>query len=163
MLKNMISLRKYPGNKDFAWCVSTLCGLGFVSNMPGTLGSVAAFFIYVFFPVPLYIIILIALLGLYTSQIYSKRIGEEDPKEVIVDEVVGVWLAMYGLPSGFFLPALFLFRVVDILKPFPINTAEKLPGGWGIMADDIVGGIIVNLILMLIRWLYLGGGWNLFL
>ncbi len=116
-----------------------------------------------FFPVPLYIIILIALLGLYTSQIYSKRIGEEDPKEVIVDEVVGVWLAMYGLPSGFFLPALFLFRVVDILKPFPINTAEKLPGGWGIMADDIVGGIIVNLILMLIRWLYLGGGWNLFL
>ena len=70
---------------------------------------------------------------------------------------------MYGLPSGFFLPALFLFRVVDILKPFPINTAEKLPGGWGIMADDIVGGIIVNLILMLIRWLYLGGGWNLFL
>jgi len=67
---------------------------------------------------------------------------------------------MYGMPSGFFLPALFLFRVVDILKPFPVNASEKLPGGWGIMADDIVGGILVNLLLTFIRWLYIGGGWS---
>jgi phosphatidylglycerophosphatase A len=49
---------------------------------------------------------------------------------------------------------------VDILKPFPVNASEKLPGGWGIMADDIVGGILVNLLLTFFRWLYIGGGWS---
>ena len=160
MLKNMISSRKYQGTKDIAWCISTLCGLGFFSSMPGTLGSVAAFLFFVVIPVPWYLILATAILGVSVSQLYSKRIGVEDPKEVIIDEVVGVWIAMYGMPSAFFLPALFLFRVVDILKPFPVNASEKLPGGWGIMADDIVGGILVNLLLTFIRWLYIGGGWS---
>ncbi len=163
MLKNMISSRKYQGTKDSAWCISTLCGLGFFSSMPGTLGSVAAFLVYILFPVPWYLIVAVSLLGVYTSHVYSKREGVEDPKEVIIDEVAGVWISMYGLPAGFFLPALFLFRVVDILKPFPVNVSEKLPGGWGIMADDIVAGILVNIILQIVRWLYIGGGWSLFL
>lgn len=156
----MISSRKYLGTKDIPWCIATLCGLGFISAMPGTLGSVAAFLLYVVFPVPWYLILATALVGVCVSQVYSKRIGVDDPKEVIIDEVVGVWIAMYGMPPGFFLPALFLFRVVDILKPFPVNASEKLPGGWGIMADDIVGGSIVNLILIFMRWLYIGGGWS---
>ena len=161
MLKNMISLRNYDGPKDLVWCVSTLCGLGFISSMPGTLGSVAAFFVYAIVPVPWYIIIAAAVLGVYAADVYSKRIGVNDPSEVIIDEVVGMWLSLYALPSGYFLPALFLFRVVDIIKPFPINASEKLPGGWGVMADDIVGGVIVNAILRLVRWLYFGGGWSL--
>jgi phosphatidylglycerophosphatase A len=131
--------------------------------MPGTLGSLAAFFVYVVFPVPWYLIVAVAALGVYTSDVYSKKTGVTDPKEVIIDEVVGTWISMYALPSGFFIPALFLFRIIDILKPFPVNASEKLPGGWGIMADDIVGGILVNLILVLLRWLYFGGGWGLFL
>ena len=131
--------------------------------MPGTLGSAAAFCVYILFPVPWYLILVVATLGVYVSHLYSKRIGVEDPKEVVIDEAVGVWISMYALPSGFFLPALFLFRIIDILKPFPVNVSEKLPGGWGIMADDIVGGILVNLILTLIRWLYIEGGWAFFL
>ena len=64
---------------------------------------------------------------------------------------------MYGLSQGYLLPALFL-QNLDILKPFPVSAAEKLPGGWGIMADDIVAGIMVNVLLTAVRWLYFEGG-----
>ena len=151
MLKNMISSRKYQGPRDFEWCVSTLCGLGFHSSMPGTLGSVAAFLVYILFPVPRYIILATVILGIYVSDAYSARKGVSDPSEVIIDEVAGVWIAMDSLPPFLFLPALFLFRVIDIIKPVPVNAFERLPGGWGIMADDCVGGLIVNLILIALQ------------
>ncbi|MFA7621549.1 MAG: phosphatidylglycerophosphatase A [Aminobacteriaceae bacterium] len=151
MPKNKISSRKYQGRKDFEWCVSTLFGLGFYSSMPGTLGSVAGFLAYVVFPVPRYVILATAILGVYASDAYSKRIGVTDPREVIIDEVVGVWIAMDLMPPVLLLPALFLFRVIDIIKPFPVNAFERLPGGWGIMADDCAGGVIVNILLVLLR------------
>jgi phosphatidylglycerophosphatase A len=157
---NTTFLRKLPGNKDFFWCAATLCGLGFFTAMPGTVGSVAAFFVFALYPIPLAGLLAVVVLGVWASHQYSLREGKTDPREVIIDEVAGTWIAMYGLPSGFFLPALFLFRIFDILKPFPVNAAEKLPGGWGIMADDIVAGILVNIILSVIRWLYFGGGWS---
>jgi len=157
---NMTYLQKLPGNKNFYWHISTLCGLGFFSSMPGTVGSIAAFLVYPVLPFPIAAIIGIVALGVWTSQRYASQEGKKDPKEVIIDEVAGTWIAMFGLPSGFSLPALFLFRILDILKPFPVNAAEKLPGGWGIMADDIVAGLLANIILTVIRWLYFGGGWN---
>ncbi|MDD3391451.1 MAG: phosphatidylglycerophosphatase A [Synergistaceae bacterium] len=156
----MIYLQKLPGNKNFYWHASTLCGLGFFSSMPGTVGSIAAFLVYPVIPVPILAIIGIIALGVWTSHRYAVQEGKKDPKEVIIDEVAGTWIAMFGLPSGFSLPALFLFRILDILKPFPVNASEKLPGGWGIMADDIVAGLLANIILTVIRWLYFGGGWN---
>ena len=58
-----------------------------------------------------------------------------------------MWISLYALPASLSLPAFFLFRVVDILKPFPVSAAERLPGGVGIMADDVVGGVMVNLFL----------------
>ncbi|MDD4020667.1 MAG: phosphatidylglycerophosphatase A [Synergistaceae bacterium] len=157
---NMTYLQKLPGNKNFYWHASTLCGLGFFSSMPGTVGSIAAFLVYPVIPVPILAIIGIIALGVWTSHRYAVQEGKKDPKEVIIDEVAGTWIAMFGLPSGFSLPALFLFRILDILKPFPVNASEKLPGGWGIMADDIVAGLLANIILTVIRWLYFGGGWN---
>ena len=157
---NMTYLQKLPGNKNFYWHASTLCGLGFFSSMPGTVGSIAAFLVYPVIPVPILAIIGIIALGVWTSHRYALQEGKKDPKEVIIDEVAGTWIAMFGLPSGFSLPALFLFRILDILKPFPVNASEKLPGGWGIMADDIVAGLLANIILTVIRWLYFGGGWN---
>ena len=157
---NMTYLQKLPGNKNFYWHASTLCGLGFFSSMPGTVGSIAAFLVYPVIPAPILAIIGIIALGVWTSHRYAVQEGKKDPKEVIIDEVAGTWIAMFGLPSGFSLPALFLFRILDILKPFPVNASEKLPGGWGIMADDIVAGLLANIILTVIRWLYFGGGWN---
>lgn len=157
---NMTYLRKLPGNKDLPWFIATLCGLGFFTSMPGTLGSAAAFLVYALWRVPISVIMTVIVVGSWAAQAYSVREGINDPKEVIIDEVAGTWISMYGLSQSYLLPALFLFRVLDIIKPFPVNAAEKLPGGWGIMADDIVAGILVNIILTATKWLFFEGGFS---
>ena len=138
--------------------VSTCLGLGFLTGMPGTLASFAAVVVAMFLPVNAVLIILLAVLGGIASWSYSKRIGVKDPPEVVIDEVVGMWISLYGFGPHFFLPALGLFRILDIVKPFPVRNVEKLPAGIGIMADDVLAGLMANLILRGISWLFLGEG-----
>ncbi|HEX9006843.1 MAG TPA: phosphatidylglycerophosphatase A [Bacteroidota bacterium] len=70
-----------------------------------------------------------------------------DPSIVVIDEIVGMWLAVLLLPPS--LPALLIafvfFRLFDVVKPVPARSAEHLPGGWGIMLDDVVAGVYANL------------------
>ncbi|MBQ3625792.1 MAG: phosphatidylglycerophosphatase A [Synergistaceae bacterium] len=134
--------------------IATLCGAGFLTKAPGTVGSVIAALISAFINVNIYAIILIIILGVWASCRAEKILGaayakEHDPGCIVIDEAVGVWLAVLFLPKTFIIPALVLFRIVDILKPWPVYLFERLPSGWGIMADDIAGGIIVNLLLQL--------------
>ena len=70
-----------------------------------------------------------------------------------------MWLTLYLLPKGFIIPGFFMFRLIDILKPWPVSAMEKLPGGWGIMADDIVGGVMSNLILQGLNAYLYHSGW----
>ncbi|MBC7321814.1 MAG: phosphatidylglycerophosphatase A [Acetomicrobium sp.] len=137
---------------------AVLWGVGRVSSMPGTLASCVAAAVFIIARPSWWLIIVIALAGVIASDRYSKRIKEEDPKEVVIDEVIGTWIALYGHPTGYVIAGLFLFRVLDIFKPFPISWSEKAPGGWGIMADDFVGGVMTNLILCAVKWLYFDGG-----
>lgn len=137
---------------------AVLWGIGRISSMPGTLASCIAASLLIFFRPALWMIIMIMLIGVFVSDRYSKKKGEKDPKEVVIDEVVGTWFALYGHSAGHIIAGLFLFRILDIFKPFPISWSEKAPGGWGIMADDVVGGIIANLILCAVKWLYFEGG-----
>lgn len=148
------------GKERVCELVSTVGGIGKISKMPGTLGSIAAFLIAFLVPVKWWVILITLVIGIIVSENYQNMTGKKDPGEVVIDEVVGTWIAMYGLPSGFALPALFLFRIVDIIKPVPVCTVEKLPGGLGIMADDVVGGIMVNIILVTINWLFYRGGFS---
>ncbi|MFP4482605.1 MAG: phosphatidylglycerophosphatase A [Thermovirgaceae bacterium] len=137
---------------------STCLGIGFLTNMPGTVASAVAFLVYLLVPVPLLIVLALGVLGGFAAQRYALGQSREDPSEVVIDEVIGTWIAVTGLPPGLGLPALFLFRVFDIIKPFPVNTAEKLPGGLGIMADDVVAGLYANVIVRAVEWLFLAGG-----
>lgn len=141
----------------YRYC-STCFGLGFLTNMPGTVASAAAFLLYLLFPLPLWAILAAGVAGVVVSGRYAAGQNREDPSEVVIDEVIGTWVAMTGLSPGLGLPALFLFRVFDIVKPFPVNAAEKLPGGIGIMADDIVAGLYANVIVRAVEWLFLSGG-----
>jgi phosphatidylglycerophosphatase A len=135
---------------------ATLAGLGGVGKMPGTLGTAVSFFILVMAGGvhPLILLAVIAVGGIASDR-YAKERGVEDPRDVVIDEVVGYWTSMVFLETTMTnaVMAFFLFRVIDIVKPFPVGTMERLPGGIGIMADDICGGLIVNLILRLISWL----------
>ena len=77
--------------------------------------------------------------------------NKSDPKEVVIDEVVGIWIALLGKNTLFeFFLAFIFFRFFDITKPFYISEFEKFPDGWGIMLDDAVSGIYTFLLLYLI-------------
>lgn len=137
--------------------IATLGGLGFLTKAPGTAGSLVACIFYVIFPVPWWGILVAAAIGTWAADASAKEMGVEDPASIIIDEVVGMWLTLFMLPLSLAVPAFFLFRIIDIIKPFPVCTAEKLPGGWGIMADDMVGGVICNLLLWGINKIFLTG------
>jgi phosphatidylglycerophosphatase A len=145
-----LNLKDLKGKKfvsKFAAWVATVGGVGYLTSMPGTVGSVVACGIYAFLPVPWWAVLGVALLGTGCAHIYAEARDTPDPGEVVIDEVVGMWLSLAGLPRAFIPAAFLLFRIIDITKPIPVSTAEKLPGGWGIMADDVVGGVMANLIL----------------
>lgn len=147
--------------------VATLFGLGFrvwrkggeLGSGAGTAGSAAACLVSALVPVPWWGVLLVSLIGLWASAGASRALGSADPACVIIDEVAGMWLSLLLLPPSFILPGFFLFRIVDILKPFPVSAAERLPGGVGIMADDLVGGAMVNLFLQALNGYFLRSGW----
>jgi phosphatidylglycerophosphatase A len=129
--------------------LATLLGLGFFPKAPGTAASAAASLLYVFvlhrLSWPLYLVFLVALflLGSFVSGVYAKELGQADPQRVVIDEAFGQFLALFLLRPQVLpvLAAFLLFRFFDIIKPGPIRLLERLPGGWGIMADDAGAGL----------------------
>ena len=144
--------------RSVADIVSTVGGLGRFSSMPGTVASAAACLIALFVPPTWPLILFVCIVGTIASDRYARETGRRDPGEVVIDEVVGTWISLYALPQTMWLPALLVFRILDILKPFPIGAAEALPGGIGIMADDVLGGVCANLLLRGLHMLFFGGG-----
>ncbi|MAV90298.1 MAG: phosphatidylglycerophosphatase A [Bdellovibrionaceae bacterium] len=142
--------------------LATVFGLGYVPKASGTWGTLAAipmvygaqklghleFLILVFFG---------AVVGVVTADLYCKSSSSGDPREVIIDEVVGYFVAMTWLPfNAFYVIGTFLvFRFFDILKPPPVSFFDlKNRGGMGVMADDLVAGILTNLIF---QWIFQSG------
>ena len=138
--------------------VSTCFGLGYVSPMPGTVASLAAVIAAFFIPVSPLLVLSVIVVGVIASGKFEAFSGKEDPGEIVIDEVAGMWVALLGLAPGYYVPAFGLFRILDIIKPFPVRNAEKLPGGIGIIADDILAGLMANLILRGASWLLFSGG-----
>ncbi|MFN8095296.1 MAG: phosphatidylglycerophosphatase A [Vicinamibacteria bacterium] len=88
-------------------------------------------------------------LGVAAAGHVARSIGIEDPGLVVVDEVAGQWITLAALP---FTPAValagfFLFRLMDVVKPWPARDLERLHGGWGIMLDDVAAGVMAHLAL----------------
>jgi len=140
---------------------ATFFGIGYFPLAPGTLTSLIIVILYKTFLFklnwPYYLLLLISIffIGVYTSSKYCTELKKEDPRSIVIDEVLGQLIVMFRLPSNWIvlLAGFFLFRFFDILKPFFIKKTEKFPKGWGIMIDDIVAaayaGIIINLYLLL--------------
>ena len=85
-------------------------------------------------------------LGIWAADQYEAHSGKKDASEVIIDEVAGQWSVLLVAPLSLegFLAAFLLFRFFDILKPFPINKADAIKGGIGVMADDMVAGFFAG-------------------
>jgi phosphatidylglycerophosphatase A len=145
-----------PGGVRQAFTTAVATGLwsGYSPIAPGTAGSVVG--VLLFWPLheaPLLVqvaaTLLLSLLGVACAQDLARRVGRKDPGLVVVDEVAGMWVSLLGLP---FTPAtaaagFFLFRVMDVFKPWPARQLEGLPGGWGIVGDDLMAGVYANLLL----------------
>lgn len=134
---------------------------GKLPKMPGTWGSIlAAVLLYFFWPtgegLQLLIVLTTFALSVISSDYVATRLGEKDPDCVVIDEILGMEFALFGLSTDLktVVLGLILFRIVDITKPPPIKQFEKLPGGWGITIDDVIAGIVVNVILRLIGGLF---------
>jgi phosphatidylglycerophosphatase A len=137
-----------------AHLVATGLGSGYSPFAPGTAGSAVG--LALFWPlaglplVPLLgVVALVAVAGVAAGGHVARRAGRKDPGLVVIDEVVGMWVTLLGLPFNPLTAALgFLaFRAMDIVKPYPARQLEGLPGGVGIMADDVMAGIYANLLL----------------
>lgn len=149
--------------KVAARVLSTFFGVGLVPIAPGTAASAAAVLAYRFvlhgWPWYFFGVLLCGLFfaGTAAASRYASELGRPDPGRIVVDEVCGQLLALALLPPEW-LPLLVsfaAFRFFDIIKPWPIRKLEKLPSGWGIMADDAAAGlgaaVVARLILALIR------------
>ncbi|MFC1480703.1 phosphatidylglycerophosphatase A [Candidatus Neomarinimicrobiota bacterium] len=137
---------------------STGLYVGYLRPAPGSWGSLFAAIIWWFISpttwwLQLLLIILAIAVGVWTSGLAAAWMDEEDPSQVVIDEIAGMWLALLLAPQvwWYYLGAFLLFRVFDIAKPGPINTIQKQPGGWGIMLDDVLAGAAALIIMTAIR------------
>ena len=143
-----------------ATLLSTFFGVGYARIAPGTVASAVALpFAWLLSrklgPAELAAAsVAVYLMGVWATDIYAGRIGKDDPSECVIDEVAGQWLACAAAPLtplGFVL-AFALFRLFDISKLWPVALGERLPGGWGIMTDDMIAGFLSAIIIAALRW-----------
>jgi phosphatidylglycerophosphatase A len=125
---------------------------------PGTAASiVAAVIYYLFLPtsVTFYwtMLILLTFIGVLTAGRTEEMMDEIDPPQIVIDEIVGFFVAMAFLPKslGLVIIGLIIFRILDIMKIYPMNKLQIVAGGLGIMLDDLYAGIVTNLILRIIH------------
>jgi phosphatidylglycerophosphatase A len=140
-----------------AFAVATFFGCGYFPKGPGTAGSLAALAVIALgygFGVTraalLCLLVLLIPVGVWAATKTARTVGDKDPGMVVIDEVLGQWLTLFGAPVWnwkTFTGAFLLFRLFDIWKPQPVRLAEGLPGGIGIVADDLVAGLYAALIL----------------
>jgi phosphatidylglycerophosphatase A len=136
------------------YLLATGFGTGYSPYASGTVGSLAACLLFIFIPLDDYIWLAISIamffIGIWVSGIVEKDIGK-DPGIVVIDEFVGQWIALLFLPKTIWIliAGFLVFRILDIIKPFPAADLEELDGGVGIMLDDVIAGIYTNIALHL--------------
>ena len=170
--------RSKRSGKDYLALAIATCGVGYIPLAPGTWGSLVAVVFYLmlhdaWFPrtdirpgvyvssfllIQLAIIVAVTIVGIWAASRTERLSGRKDPGKVVVDEVAGQLIALMAVPSGLWIGfpvavivAFILFRFFDIVKPYPAHRLEALPGGLGIMSDDLVAGMYAYLGVILIR------------
>ena len=90
--------------------------------------------------------------GVWAATAAERHYGRTDPGAIVIDEIAGMLIALFWIPVGWpgLLVGFLAFRAFDIVKPFPARTAERLPAGWGVMADDVVAGLYAYLTVRLV-------------
>ena len=165
-------------SKDYLALAIATCGVGYLPLAPGTWGSTLAVAFYLllqrqwfsltgspssayprsFVLLQLVIVVVVTFIVTWAATRTERVSGRKDPGKVVVDEVAGQLVALIAVPAGLVtgiplsvLAAFILFRTFDIVKPYPAHRLEALPGGLGIMADDLIAGVYAGLGVLLLR------------
>lgn len=134
--------------------LATVGGAGYFPIAPGTVGSAVGVVIYLLtsrwsVSSQATLLAIITLVGTWASTEAAKHFNREDPGHVVIDEVAGQLVTLFmtnvGLPGA--IVGFFIFRILDIIKPWPAARFERFPGGIGIMADDVMAGVYGNLLM----------------
>lgn len=140
--------------RSVAVLLATAGGAGRFPIAPGTVGSAVGIALYLLIwtwspGAQVVVLLAVSLAGVWASSEAERHFGREDPSQVVIDEVAGqlatVMLTGVNLPGV--LAGFFLFRILDIIKPWPARRFESLHGGLGIMADDLMAGVYGNALL----------------
>jgi len=142
---------------DWILFLASGCGLGVLPKVPGTWGSLGAlplWFLLGWVSNGWYLLLVLLLSGfaIWIADEAGKLFGVVDSPVIVIDEIVGLMLALVGVPLTFgnALAAFVIFRFFDIIKPFPANWCEEnLPGGLGVIADDLVAGVMTWVVMQL--------------
>ena len=146
-------------NEKLIKLLATGFGSGLVSFAPGTIGTLVGVVICLLclplpWPMRLLIVIALSALSIYVAGRAEKIYQKKDDQRIVIDEIIGFQITM--LPVAITILHLcvgfVLFRIFDILKPFPINNLQRLPGGWGVVIDDVAAGIYVGVILFALNY-----------
>jgi phosphatidylglycerophosphatase A len=139
--------------------IATALGAGYAPQAPGTFGSAVGLIVWLALPrvvwMQVVVIALVCVAGAWSGTVAERHFNRRDPGQVVVDEVAGMMVTLLLNPVagfGWLAVAFLLFRATDIIKPFPVNLLERLPGGAGIMADDVMAGVYANLALRFAMW-----------
>ena len=135
--------------------IATFGYVGRFPIAPGTAGSLAALVLYAFVrwmgtpAVELVTIIAVLAIGVWAASRTERALNRKDPGPVVIDEVLGMLMTLAFMPlsAGGILAGFLLFRILDVIKPFPAGRLEHLPGGLGIMADDAMAGIYGQILM----------------
>jgi len=138
--------------------LATGCKSGYSPVVPGTAGSLAALVpcgLLSLLPLPVSAMLLIAfiVLSIWAAELAEGIVGQKDPGCIVIDEFAGMMITLLGIHFTWqsALAGFFIFRVMDILKPFPIRYLERtIPGGAGIVVDDVAAGVAAHLLLRLL-------------
>ena len=140
-------------SKFASLAVATAFGIGYLPVAPGTFGSLVGLLVWSALPASSLAqgatIVVLFIMGSIAGNVAERHFGRTDPRQVVIDEVMGMLLTLFLNPvgpKGAFLGFLF-FRAADVVKPYPANRLEKLHGGVGVMADDAMAAVYANLAL----------------
>lgn len=142
--------------------IATVGYCGYFPIAPGTVGSAAGLIVYLLVwwsghspLVEVGLIVALFAAGVWAGTTAERYFGGIDPGPIVLDEVVGMLITLAFIPVGLSgaIAGFVLFRVFDVIKPFPAGRLESLHGGFGVMADDAAAAIYANLSLRLVLWL----------
>jgi phosphatidylglycerophosphatase A len=142
-----------------ALAFATACGVGYVPLAPGTFGSAVGLLLWWALPASPYVqgaaIVILFAAGSWSGGVAERHFGRTDPGQVVIDEVMGMLITLFLIPVGWrgALAGFLLFRVADVIKPYPADRLEALHGGIGVMADDAMAAVYANVALRAGIWL----------